>query len=84
MNRNPAYPDDGNPPVDDPLDAPRQKDIERRLKQARPRPPALDVEAIVRSALDEARALGYAPGEIAEVFQEELTHWQEENGGKHQ
>lgn len=42
------------------------------------------LEAIVCSALDEARALGYAPGEIAEAFQEELTRWQEKNGGKHQ
>ena len=30
--------------------------------------------AIVRSALDEARALGYEPGEIAVVFSEELAH----------
>ena len=30
--------------------------------------------AIVRSALDEARALGYEPGEISEVFSEELAH----------
>jgi GntR family transcriptional regulator len=39
------------------------------------------LRAIVRSALNEARTLGYAPGEIATVFQEELAHWQEKNGG---
>jgi GntR family transcriptional regulator len=32
------------------------------------------LQAIVRSALDEAGALGYKPGEIAVVFSEELTH----------
>ena len=32
------------------------------------------LQAIVRSALDEARALGYEPGEIAVVFSEELAH----------
>ena len=32
------------------------------------------LQAIVRSALDEARALGYEPGEIAAVFSEELSH----------
>jgi len=32
------------------------------------------LQAIVRSALDEARALGYAPGEIGVVFSEELSH----------
>ena len=32
------------------------------------------LEAIVQSALDEARALGYEPGEIAVVFSEELAH----------
>ena len=30
------------------------------------------LQAIVRSALDEARALGYEPGEIGEVFSKEL------------
>ncbi len=33
------------------------------------------LQAIVRSALDEARTLGYAPGEIAAVFEEELARW---------
>jgi GntR family transcriptional regulator len=32
------------------------------------------LQAIVRSALDEARALGYEPGEIGVVFSEELSH----------
>jgi len=32
------------------------------------------LQAIVRSALDEARALGYEPGEIGVVFSEELGH----------
>ena len=39
------------------------------------------LQAIVRSALDEARALGYGPGEIAEVFEGELARWRAENGG---
>jgi len=38
------------------------------------------LKAIVRSALDEARTLGYAPDEIAEVFEEELARWRKENG----
>ena len=44
-----------------------------RVRQAK-------LQAIVRSALDEARTLGYAPGEIAGVFEEELALWREENG----
>ena len=32
------------------------------------------LQAIVRSALDEARALGYEPGEVVVVFSEELSH----------
>jgi GntR family transcriptional regulator len=39
------------------------------------------LQAIVRGALDEARTLGYAPGEIASVFEEGLARWREENGG---
>jgi GntR family transcriptional regulator len=39
------------------------------------------LRAIVRSALEEARTLGYAPDEIAEVFEEGLARWREENGG---
>ncbi len=39
------------------------------------------LRAIVRSALAEARTLGYAPDEIALVFEEELARWREENGG---
>jgi GntR family transcriptional regulator len=35
------------------------------------------LHSIVRSSLDEARMLGYQPGEIARVFQEELAHWRE-------
>lgn len=38
------------------------------------------LHAIVCSFLDEVRTLGYAPGEIAEVFEEELARWREENG----
>jgi len=38
------------------------------------------LKAIVSSALDEARALGYEPGEVAAIFSEELTHWRETNG----
>jgi GntR family transcriptional regulator len=38
------------------------------------------LQAIVRSALDEARILGYAPREIAGTFEEELARWREENG----
>lgn len=38
------------------------------------------LQAIVRAALDEARLLGYTPGEIATVFEQELAHWREKNG----
>jgi len=40
------------------------------------------LEAIVRTALDEARTLGYTPDEIAAVFEEGLAHWLRENGRK--
>lgn len=40
------------------------------------------LEAIVRIALDEARTLGYAPDEIAAVFEAELAHWLYKNGQK--
>ena len=39
------------------------------------------LQAIARSALDEARALGYEPGEIAVVFSEELSHLGETDNG---
>ena len=39
------------------------------------------LQAIVRSAIGEARALGYAPDETGMVFEEELAHWREANGG---
>jgi len=39
------------------------------------------LQAIVRSAFDEARTLGYGPGEIAGVFEEELARWREESEG---
>jgi GntR family transcriptional regulator len=35
------------------------------------------LHAVVRSALDEARMLGYEPREIAEAFDEELAAWRE-------
>lgn len=35
------------------------------------------LQAIVRSALDEARTLGYAPSETSAAFMEELARWQE-------
>lgn len=38
------------------------------------------LQAIVRSALDEARTLGYAPGEISSVFAEGIALWRESNG----
>jgi GntR family transcriptional regulator len=38
------------------------------------------LQAIVRSALDEARNLGYAPGEISSVFAEGIALWRESNG----
>jgi GntR family transcriptional regulator len=38
------------------------------------------LHAVVRSALDEARMLGYAPREIAEAFDEELAAWREKTG----
>jgi GntR family transcriptional regulator len=38
------------------------------------------LEAIVCTALDEARTLGYAPDEIAAVFEEGLARWLGENG----
>jgi GntR family transcriptional regulator len=40
------------------------------------------LHAVVRSALDEAHMLGYEPGEIAEVFEEELADWRERNGAE--
>jgi GntR family transcriptional regulator len=40
------------------------------------------LQAIVRSALDEAHTLGYTSGEIATVFEDELAHWREKNGEK--
>ena len=39
------------------------------------------LQAIVHSALNEARMLGYTPGEVAALFEEELARWREENGG---
>jgi GntR family transcriptional regulator len=39
------------------------------------------LSAIVRSALDEAHTLGYAPAEIAAAFEEELALWRKTNGG---
>jgi GntR family transcriptional regulator len=39
------------------------------------------LQAIVSSALEEARALGYEANEIAAVFGEELTHWRTGNTG---
>ena len=38
------------------------------------------LRAIVSSALDEARRLGYAPGEAAPIFEEQLARWREANG----
>jgi len=38
------------------------------------------LEAIVRSALEEAHTLGYTPAEIAMAFEEELAHWRAKNG----
>jgi GntR family transcriptional regulator len=38
------------------------------------------LRAIVRSALDEARVLGYAPGEITAIFEKELARWRDKNG----
>jgi GntR family transcriptional regulator len=38
------------------------------------------LHGVVRSALEEARMLGYEPPEIAEAFGEELAAWREENG----
>jgi GntR family transcriptional regulator len=39
------------------------------------------LRAIVGSAFEEARTLGYAPGEIAAVFEVELARWRQKNGG---
>ena len=51
-------------------------DVEQmeRVRQAK-------LRAILRSALDEARMLGYSPAEIASVFEEALARWREKNGG---
>ena len=38
------------------------------------------LEAIVRSALDEAHTLGYTPAEITAAFEEELARWRDKNG----
>jgi GntR family transcriptional regulator len=40
------------------------------------------LEAIVRTALDEARMLGYTPDEVAAVFEKRLAHWLRESGRK--
>ncbi|UCC63573.1 MAG: hypothetical protein JSV36_00500, partial [Anaerolineae bacterium] len=45
-----------------------------RVRQAK-------LRAILRSALDEARMLGYSPAEIASVFEQALARWREKNGG---
>jgi GntR family transcriptional regulator len=45
-----------------------------RMRQAK-------LRAIVRSALEEARLLGYSPGEIATVFETALAQWRKKNGG---
>ena len=37
------------------------------------------LRSVVSSVLDEARTLGYAPEEVARVFEEELVHWREGN-----
>lgn len=39
------------------------------------------LHAVIRSTLDEARMLGYEPGEIAEAFDEELAAWREAGRG---
>jgi GntR family transcriptional regulator len=39
------------------------------------------LQVVVRSALDEVRKLGYAPGEVTDVFEQELARWREGNGG---
>ena len=39
------------------------------------------LEAVVLSALDEARGLGYSASEIATTFEGGLRRWREENGG---
>ncbi len=38
------------------------------------------LQVIARTALGEARTLGYAPGETAAAFEGELARWREENG----
>jgi len=38
------------------------------------------LDAIVRSALDEAHTLGYTPAEITAAFEEELARWRDKNG----
>jgi GntR family transcriptional regulator len=38
------------------------------------------LDAIVRSALDEAHTLGYTPAEISAAFEAELAQWRNKNG----
>jgi GntR family transcriptional regulator len=38
------------------------------------------LHSIVESALEEASGLGYSPGEIRQVFQEEMEEWFDKNG----
>lgn len=45
-----------------------------RVRQAK-------LRAIIRSALEEARTLGYRSAEIITVFEEGLAQWREQNGG---
>ena len=40
------------------------------------------LQAIVKSALDEAHMLGYTPDEIAAIFEDELARWREKNDDK--
>ena len=38
------------------------------------------LRSILRGSLEEARRLGYDPSEVAATFQQELSHWLQQNG----
>ncbi|MBN1485133.1 MAG: GntR family transcriptional regulator [Chloroflexia bacterium] len=40
------------------------------------------LQSIIKSALEEARRLGYSAAEVAETFQGELAGWLQQNGQK--
>jgi hypothetical protein len=59
MNRDHASPDDAGRRANDAVDGPQLTELEQRLKCARPRPPELDVDVIMRLATEEHELAGF-------------------------